>query len=906
MGCWGVVICCQSLFVCCLIIYQLLVLGLCLTIGTGQLLIDDISITILTWPPIITLLIIIAQWWLFSSKLEEAKNSGKSSVGGNSNANNNNNNNEGEIVDVDEYLCSSVCTQYHICRCFFCGDARWCFSFIGCFPCCTKHNCHFDKNNRMLCRDSRINVLIITVILCSFDFVLLYDVQYELYTETCVGNLESNDTNSSYTLNDNSNIMDIYSTLSSNDTYLENNCTSVTDYNFNKTLDNDTYLYNVTYVSYDYMAGSTGALIGLIGTYFAVFVLCLYLILLQLNLHYTQRQNRAHESNYNYKSTQNRISINASKDTPVGLINNDETIAINNDNSNETRSNSIYYTQYSTFCILFTVKIFIMIALLVLGLFLIAVVIGGIWAILSLSFGIKFGSDPLPTDVAIIFAIFTPIEGIIFYFLCRAFGFFYFVVSKLLYLEANNNDDENDNSNYNNYNSNNQAGDENQDNIMVMDKEERDLNCKNIAIDDESSRLHLLAENGDENSVESSNNENKMEKIKTFGKNVAAQASSHQKEFESMLLGRFNVKFETFVIGANALVTTVITLIMLFMSQITGKDNDKCVEYSPFHINDSCSVKIVSISVGSGILFIISFGFCIDKYLKPKSEGQNNSTSFYMIWSLKDAQFRGIILLKFGFFLIKPALIASLNEMSEDDSSAFDTISSVTFQILMLVTVIILAYATFDKNYRLLGGISSFNKNNDSSSNKINKLKINGQLLSKSYLITYVLSMIAMHTIYILVIVFAWRKKQMNNYEWQRIIYPQCFWLLCIQVYHNEISHIINILKHIFGDKDDQNGSNKNDTTENVIGDDKEISMNKLTLKQLELQSLFHIRVKRLFVMQVYVWLSSMIAIIFYTHYAVNCDYSSFQWQDFIWCWQALLPVCVVVAVSVGIYSNFN
>ena len=152
-----------------------------------------------------------------------------------------------------------------------------------------------------------------------------------------------------------------------------------------------------------------------------------------------------------------------------------------------------------------------------------------------------------------------------------------------------------------------------------------------------------------------------------------------------------------------------------------------------------------------------------------------------LVWSLKDEHYRGIILGKFLFWMIKPALIASTKS-----NSLLNNIVDVTFVILLFITTTTLSYITFNKHYKYL--------------NKLYFIK-NNKYFVYLYTFNYIITIITTYSIVILVTIFklyVYTENKndtiQNIFNWQYIVYPPCLWLLVTKLYFNEISNIINII----------------------------------------------------------------------------------------------------------------
>ena len=460
---------------------------------------------------------------------------------------------------------------------------------------------------------------------------------------------------------------------------------------------------------------------------------------------------------------------------------------------------------------------------------------------------------------------------------------------------------------------------------------------------------------------------------------------------EQRCLHRYSISITTLVVVINATLTIIISAGLLVLTQTVGSDSDngtdKC--FHPEHplldpwfpIDKECSVALVSISIGLLILFITFFGIIIDHclcfrenscckdYYHQSSQsvvvtttkvndnnGQkrnetmgtigsysdtemgldinnnngdesvyNNSKCFYCVYGLRDNQTRGTIMIKFIYFMLKPALIAIATEVAENNKSDLNNIISVAFEILMFITVTIIAYLTFNRDYNLLSLIA---------------IVYNSQLLARTYLITFIIANVASYSILCIVVLFAWNN-DMDRYNWTRVIYPQCGWLLLIKLYHNQISQIICLLErpnkeYVFNyqlsatdndDDDDNNNYNYSynyNFNQNFVGNSNGNETSLYMQHNLDLikvnHEIFEYTTKNVFkllrsllVWQFSVWLAAIYAIVVYGYYGFcendilkdGYQYSDGEiWYKLVWYWQLLLPIGIVFVMPVAIASS--
>ena len=198
-------------------------------------------------------------------------------------------------------------------------------------------------------------------------------------------------------------------------------------------------------------------------------------------------------------------------------------------------------------------------------------------------------------------------------------------------------------------------------------------------------------------------------------------------------------------------------------------------------LEPECVINAAAIGVGILILFIIGIGHCCCKQKKK------------CIWSccnflkcicfrgfqreLMDTDIRCVIILKFCYFLIKPELIAITANSANKNNSLFD-IFGLVYKILMFCTTTALAYITFNRKYQLI--------------QKLDNIMNNAKAFGQTYIASYLTSIVATYTIFIFILVITWNdNKDMKQFRWYLVIYPQCVWLMFVKLYHNEICHLV-------------------------------------------------------------------------------------------------------------------
>ena len=607
---------------------------------------------------------------------------------------------------------------------------------------------------------------------------------------------------------------------------------------------------------------------------YVYFMLCLYLIILQWNLFLTEKAWIANEK-YGDNNNNNNIGkntyvhvsgvcdetvdkqliVNSNDDSNYNekLLSRDE---LENKENKENKENNemdnfaisvcCYRCKvnpnafHSAFCILF------------IGKFMLIFAVFGVSYLFAVAM-ILLLNGHARSVLSQIFAV------IVLYFFCRFVAFFYFLTIKIIYADL---------VIYNTYPfGNNELRNFSKDKLENINKDNDDNNENN--------------ENSINTDVENSRKNLQMKLVA-----LGVQATQHKKVFANMLQNKFGVKFALFIIGINAVVTLLFSFVLLVLSD----EFKHCMQFDVWSIDlvivfpstyiisvkGSCGIKLLSIFVSIVIIIIIMYNYFIDNYIKKQNRLKTSQGKLvYFVWAFKDEHVRAIILLKFGYFLIKPQIIASLNE-----TTTFDFIASIIFQCLMLVTIILMAYVTFNKKYKLLRNVDMINSRHGDSIDVYTyvNVNINGKLLIRSYLMTYILSMIAMYTIYIVVIMLAWNKNTIIDSKWPKIVYPQCCWILFIKLYHNEISNIIDLLDTVFN-------------TNNNVNLDIDINHAKSRLNT---------HLSRLLVMQLFVWITSLCAITTYVCYCISGTVNDIIG---VMVWQTIIGVCVCLSVSIGIFS---
>ena len=249
-------------------------------------------------------------------------------------------------------------------------------------------------------------------------------------------------------------------------------------------------------------------------------------------------------------------------------------------------------------------------------------------------------------------------------------------------------------------------------------------------------------------------------------------------------LYKHNMDLGTFMAIINALISIVGTSITL-ISQTAGK-NGTCINYKDRSgrsrknegLKADCTISIVTIVIGVFILLVIAFRYVIPKCKCFAKLERKKSWCFKVISSLVDEHLRGTIAVKFLYFILKPLLV-TLTNSSGKNSSLVETFR-ILYLVLMFCSATALAYITFNKKYKMLL--------------KLDKIMHNPVRFSKTYVATYLLSIIASYSVLVIVCAFA-GSAYMNKTYWYLVVYPQCVWLLIVKLYHNELLQLIQLVK---------------------------------------------------------------------------------------------------------------
>ena len=445
------------------------------------------------------------------------------------------------------------------------------------------------------------------------------------------------------------------------------------------------------------------------------------------------------------------------------------------------------------------------------------------------------------------------------------------------------------------------------------------------------SRIRILNQNSIENKPETfllnvnAYDENPVNESKTpftTCKTLFNTTKSHLmrgvNKFNHRCLIRYNTTAQTFIVIVNALITTTATSIIFFATyndcvykELNSKGKMKT------HFRASCSVRLISIGIGVGILIVVFFSYYIQRcqcYRFVKTKLFAKCGMFDLITTqFSDTNFRLIIVLKFAFFAVKPALIAITNEKDETIS----LIINLTFTGLTFLSVSVLAFATYNRKYRLLSMINVCIQPLDV---KI----VNPRYFAKLHIFGYILTVIQTYSVSIIILVFilASHNEMTKTFLWSMVVYPPGGWLLFMKLYLNEVSHLINAL---------QFGLNVNVDVTNVkplpIQAQNRVSLLSDSLSGLDQNDSHNMRegvdnirkvyihLRRLLLFQGSVVVGSVFSIIAYgwcigqrltvVNSHKNLKYVIIQSPDswnVIWMWQLLisLSICIVMLCSIN------
>ena len=247
------------------------------------------------------------------------------------------------------------------------------------------------------------------------------------------------------------------------------------------------------------------------------------------------------------------------------------------------------------------------------------------------------------------------------------------------------------------------------------------------------------------------------------GFNVINTISSYIRRFKLWFASKVNVSAQVIAAATNAIVSIVGTSITLIsqspnhgcQDQHTKTDSSGNTHTRYGGFNAECSLSTVTIGIGIFILFVIAFGYCARKCKcacsnvtdnRKQTTGHNqrchctmNMICGVFFWSLMDDHLRFTIVIKFIYFMLKPALIA-ITDTSSEDSDLIQTFK-ILYLILMFCSTTALAYMTFDKRYKTII--------------KLTNIMTNPSLFAKTYIVSYLTSIVATYTITAIIFVLS-------------------------------------------------------------------------------------------------------------------------------------------------------
>lgn len=369
---------------------------------------------------------------------------------------------------------------------------------------------------------------------------------------------------------------------------------------------------------------------------------------------------------------------------------------------------------------------------------------------------------------------------------------------------------------------------------------------------------------------------------------------SEQRHKLRQFLDKYNIDLATFMAIINALISIVGTSIVL-ISETAG--HGSCIKYKERQnkpkknegLKGECTISIVTIAIGVFILIVIAIRYCIPKckcFIKQQAKS-THGLLFHFMWALIDEHLRGTITVKFLYFCLKPLLV-SVTESTGKDSTLIETFN-LLYLVLMFCSATALAYITFNKRYKVLL--------------RLGNIMNNPKMFGKTYMASYLLSIITSYSILIIVCVYAWTKN-MKKSNWSIIIYPQCIWLLLIQIVESNNDYNVQS-KNI----NDSNCKQPLQIVENINAD-YNIVNNNYTFIVVEHSN-------RLFLYQLSSWLASIYACAFYL-YCIISDlhaaerergdgnhYSGSGWI-FMYYWQFIISLCVVCILPLAMVSSLH
>ena len=243
--------------------------------------------------------------------------------------------------------------------------------------------------------------------------------------------------------------------------------------------------------------------------------------------------------------------------------------------------------------------------------------------------------------------------------------------------------------------------------------------------------------------------------------------------------------------------------------------------------------------------------------------------------------------------MVKPALIAATNETGE--SEQVELVVNLTFTILTFISASTLAFATYNKKYKLLSLLSNIKS----------PIKVrNANYFSKLHFVCYIVTVTQTYLISILILVFLIESgNNLNRFNWVCVVYPPCGWLMVMKLYLNEVSHLINGINNNINFQNNINkigleSRSKQNNILNVTNHDHEAKLGKISL---------HLR--RLFLFQLIVVITSVISVLIYVDLIAKgepMDKKNKQasW-DTIWILQLVISSAMMIVIMLTMISSF-
>ena len=272
----------------------------------------------------------------------------------------------------------------------------------------------------------------------------------------------------------------------------------------------------------------------------------------------------------------------------------------------------------------------------------------------------------------------------------------------------------------------------------------------------------------------------------TIKSKISTKFSKFRKQLYQWHSKKVNINAQMLMAVVNAIVSIIGTTTTLVSQspnhgcqheRIRQRDNgDPYTQY--YGMRGECSLSLITIGIGIFILFVLAFGCCVRKCKcaccgladhRDQSRQHNDNSSLrdrcthccgVWVWSLMDDHLRFTILIKFIYFMLKPALVAITSTSSQDTDliQTFETL----YLILLLATTTALAYMTFDKRYKTITTLTN--------------IMTNPSLFAKTYIISYSTSIIGTYTITFFV--FALSSMKNGNHTTLICSLSQRFWLV--------------------------------------------------------------------------------------------------------------------------------